>query len=747
MTTGSILHYRIAGKLGEGGMGVVYKAHDTRLDRDVVLKLLRPDSEASLEREHRFLREARSASALNHPGIVTIYDIHDTGDGCVIVMEFVEGTTLSQCIGSNGLPIHKAIHYAKQILDSLAAAHEAGIVHRDLKPSNIMVTPKGRIKLLDFGLAKRVARRAEPADVTASLSAELTRVGTVMGTLAYMSPEQAAGEDVDVRTDIFSFGVVLYEMLAGRRPFQGESTVALLREIYSVHPPPITSVRADVPAAIDEILLKALAKDRAERYQSVEQVIIRLEAVSSDTPSLNGTTEITRTSVQAPSSNSAPVLQRPVGERIQPTRRQTAAIGGAALLLFMVAGYFVVPKFWAAGVPGRAASAAKGSPIELYRQAREALAFPFRKGAADKAIDLLRSALAADPTYVPAQAALADAYVEKYTYSPDEHWLRLARETAQSAVKQNDHLAAAHAALGNVLAVGGELDRADAELKRALDLDPRSITALVRLAQLRNRQEKPGEALDLLLKGAGIEANSWIVHQELGIVHYTKGGYSQAVAAFQRSRDLAPGNPRAYRLLAAAYHMQGRVDDAAEVLQQALEIEPSASIYANLGTLQFFRGRYQDAVSAFEKAVDLDANYYLHWGNLGDGYRMLPGQEDKARDSYTRAIQLVRQQLKHDQDDLAARSSLAVYLARRGDAADCRREIQGLSQRHPEKPSVLFKMALASEIAGDRKGALAYLEGAMAKGYSLKEVGAEPDLVALRADQRYHRLMLRFSNQ
>ncbi len=747
MSGGTILHYRIARKLGEGGMGVVYKARDTRLDRDVVLKLLRPDVKATAEREHRFLREARSASALNHPGIVTIYDIHHTGSDYVIVMEYVEGTTLSECVGPGGLPVERAVNYAMQIADSLAAAHEAGIIHRDLKPGNIMVTPKGKVKLLDFGLAKRVSAPGGPEGATASLSTLLTRTGTVMGTLAYMSPEQAAGDEIDIRSDIFSFGVVLYEMLAGRRPFQGDSAVALLREVYSASPPPVASFRTGTPEALDRILVKALAKDREERYQSMAEFARDLDAVARNLAAGAGPVSVTRSAIE-PIRREGPASAPPTSERRRKdSRRRIAAAGVAALFLAAALGYYVTTKSWAPK-PGKPfAVTESASPLELYRRGREALASPFRKGSVDMAIELLRAALAKDPESAPAEAALADAYTDKFTYSPDDQWLRLAREAAAGAVKSDDHLAAAHAAHGSALMLEGELDGADAAFRRALDLDPRSVPALVRLAQLRSRQERPIEALSALNTAAGIDGNSWLVHQELGILHYTQGDYDLAAASLERSRDLAPDNPRVYRLLAAAYHMQDRFEDAAGALQKALEIEPSASVYANLGTLQFFRGRYQDAVAAFEKAVELDANYYLLWGNLGDGYRMLPGRESSSLDSYTRAIQLVRERLEKNPNDLAAHSSLAVYLARRGDTVESRREVRNLGRRRPDTPAVLFKMALASEAAGDRVDALAYLEDALSKGYSLKEVRGEPDLVELRADSRYHRLMLKFGDQ
>ena len=222
-------HYRIDSKLGEGGMGVVYRAFDTHLDRAVAIKVLRPDATASPDRKRRFVQEAKSASALNHPGIIHIYDIDtaDLPDGPTdfIAMEFVPGKTLDQCIGKNGLSLKDALKYGIQIADALARAHAAGIVHRDLKPANIIVADDGRVKLLDFGLAKLTEKiDDDPEGATATMAAQespQTEEGAIVGTVAYMSPEQAEGRKVDGRSDIFSFGSVLYEMVTGRRAFEG----------------------------------------------------------------------------------------------------------------------------------------------------------------------------------------------------------------------------------------------------------------------------------------------------------------------------------------------------------------------------------------------------------------------------------------------------------------------------------------------------------------------------------------------
>jgi eukaryotic-like serine/threonine-protein kinase len=222
----TLSHYRIIEKLSAGGMGVVYKAHAQHLDRFVALKVLPVDKVSDSDRRRRFVQEAKAASALNHPNIVTIYDIDEAEGEHFIAMEFVPGKTLGQLIGRKGLPLKDVLNYSVQIADALGKAHSAGIVHRDLKPANIMVTGDGLVKILDFGLAKLSERSGKPDEDAPTVHADespITGAGMILGTVAYMSPEQAEGKSVDARSDIFSFGSVLYEMITGRRPFVGET--------------------------------------------------------------------------------------------------------------------------------------------------------------------------------------------------------------------------------------------------------------------------------------------------------------------------------------------------------------------------------------------------------------------------------------------------------------------------------------------------------------------------------------------
>ena len=278
----TVSHYRIIEKLGEGGMGVVYKAQDTKLDRFVALKFLPAHLAASEQDKARFIQEAKSASALNHPNVCTIHDIeeHDgpasagapAGKQLFIVMEFVDGKSLKE--KKENLSEKQILEIGIQVAEGLAAAHEKGIVHRDIKPENIMIRKDGIVQIMDFGLAKLYT--------TGNLS-RLTKAGTTMGTIGYMSPEQVQGLDVDHRTDLFSLGVVLYELFSGESPFKGVHETAIMYEIVHVDPAPISTVREGIDPQIDDIILECLEKEKDDRCQSAKELAKDLRKIKKST--------------------------------------------------------------------------------------------------------------------------------------------------------------------------------------------------------------------------------------------------------------------------------------------------------------------------------------------------------------------------------------------------------------------------------------------------------------------------------
>jgi serine/threonine protein kinase len=278
----TILHYEILQKLGAGGMGEIYTAQDTRLNRIVAIKVLAEGHAGDPERRRRFIQEAQAASSLNHPHIITIHDIFSHGDKEFIVMELVTGRTLGDLIPAGGMSTPDALRYAIQMADALDAAHAVGIVHRDLKPGNIMVSDSGRVKILDFGLAKLTGYSAAASltDKTQSAGiAPLTVEGAILGTVSYMSPEQAEGKRVDARSDVFSFGAVLYEMVTGRKAFAGDSAISTLSAILRDEVTPIGQIAPGAPPELDRIIQRALRKEPDQRWQSVKDMQTELAAL------------------------------------------------------------------------------------------------------------------------------------------------------------------------------------------------------------------------------------------------------------------------------------------------------------------------------------------------------------------------------------------------------------------------------------------------------------------------------------
>jgi serine/threonine protein kinase len=276
--------YKIRSAIGKGGMGEVFLAEDTELERLIALKILPQDLANDTERMRRFVREAKSASALNHPNIITIHEIGKTNNGHFIATEYIEGETLHSRLKSEPMNLKSVLDIAIQVTSALDAAHRAGIIHRDIKPENIMIRFDGYVKILDFGIAKLIEKRNKlvEAEAATAIKAEGTSPGMIIGTASYMSPEQARGKDIDARSDIFSFGVVLYEMITGKQPFAGESAIDTISSIIHKEPVPLNQLIPEIPRQLQHIVEKSLRKDREERYQTVKDLVVDLKHIKQD---------------------------------------------------------------------------------------------------------------------------------------------------------------------------------------------------------------------------------------------------------------------------------------------------------------------------------------------------------------------------------------------------------------------------------------------------------------------------------
>ncbi len=302
-----ISHYKVLEKVGEGGMGVVYKAEDTRLGRTVALKFLAAHLLKDAESRKRFDREAKAVAALNHPNICTIHEIDEAEGRTFLALEFIEGESLQARIERGPLPLEDALDLARQAADGLEAAHEKGVVHRDIKPGNLLITPKGQLKILDFGLALLTE------------GSKLTQLDTTLGTIAYMSPEQTMAADTDSRTDIWALGVVLYEMVSGRLPFRGDYDRAVMYSITSEEPEPLTALRTGVPMELEWLINKCLAKQPDGRYQNAADLIVDLTA-------LRKKMESGKSTIVRPVAASTPVgTGNPAGPTLEPTNQPAGA--------------------------------------------------------------------------------------------------------------------------------------------------------------------------------------------------------------------------------------------------------------------------------------------------------------------------------------------------------------------------------------------------------------------------------------
>jgi Flp pilus assembly protein TadD len=549
--------YRLIEPLGSGGMGTVWRAWDERLKRSVALKQILATGTEDRKLRERLRREAEAGARLNHPAIVHIYDIVETEASDWIVMELVEGRTLQAILREGPLDPQRALRLGREIAEGLAEAHARGYIHRDLKAPNVVVTHAWRAKILDFGVAKQI----QPDEQDTTLSAP----GTVIGTSYAMSPEQAMGFPLDARSDLFSLGSLLYEMVTGLAPFRAETSTATLARVCSFRQRPASALRPEIPGKLSDLIDRLLEKDPVDRPGSAVKVAAALDQIASaQTPASTTDVSDQETIFELP-VHRAPAVLTVAAEPTQPA--------GSTDLESPLHG-------------ARGLRAAIGIAYTLYQQGLACLDRFDRKGNLDLAIDSFQRILAQDKTHTAAHAGLAKAYWLKLQGdSQDPIWLERALPIAERAVALDPYLAAAQVSLGLALESAGRPKEALRHVERALILEPANGDAFYAAGRIYESMRKQQEAEAAYKKAVETHPHSMYL-DELGSLYLRMGRTDEAISAFHRSIKLAPDGFKGYRNLGVAYYMQGNLTEAACQFQKALAIQPDASLYANLGTLR-----------------------------------------------------------------------------------------------------------------------------------------------------------------
>ncbi len=725
----TILHYRILEKLGGGGMGVVYKAEDTRLHRAVALKFLPAEMLHDAAALERFRREALAASALNHPNICTIYDIGEQDGQHFIAMEFLDGATLKHRISGKPLPFDEMLELAIQIADALRAAHAQGIIHRDIKPANLFVTKLGNAKILDFGLAKfaPLAEGGVSTMPTATGEFLLTSPGSTMGTMAYMSPEQARGEDLDARTDLFSFGAVLYEMATGRMAFPGNAAAIVHDAILNRAPVPVARVKPELPPKLEEIINKALEKDRKLRYQSAAEIRTDLQRLKRDTESAG-------TAAAGGTAGSMPILWR--------DRHAVRLLRWGLAVLIVLISAVATGIFW---IHRQRQPPAEASAVANVNRIRSITILPFRRiggpgeydyfgtGLADVLSAKLTNARLLEVHPPPVTVNLADSKIDPLgvgqgmkvdavlsgSYQIEGATLSFSFELLD--VRKNVQIAGnaytrpftevievEHLMAGEI--VDSLKASTDAE-QRARFISPPTQQADAFQAYLHSNYEmevfwrnpsaeqlsRAEQWLDQALK---LDPRFTLALVSLARLHWIGvfWGYSDAPTNLRMARqeanraiELDPGLGEAYAALALIELQEGQLNQAEVHLREAFARSPgSALAYYAAGFYYIDRGLPDQSVQAFLRAKELDPNLVRRELAIAFRYQV----------DLDRAEKQAREALNLHPNDLLGDVMLARILATRGKLAEADEIMSTLSRRSPHDPTVQGLVTLLDVLGG-----------------------------------------------
>ena len=781
----TLSRYKITGMLGEGGMGVVYRAEDPELGREVALKLLPAEMADNPKRLERFRREAKAVAAINHPNIVTIHSIESIETTHFLTMELVDGESLDRVIPPGGMPLSKVFEIAVPLADALSSAHESGIVHRDLKPANVMITSENRIKVLDFGLAKLVedpdSETGDPA--LTAIPTELTAEGMVMGTAPYMSPEQVEGRAMDHRTDIFSLGIVLYEMATGKRPFAGDTAAALVSSILRDEPPTVTEINESLPRHLARIIQHCLEKDPEARYQSAKDVRNELKSLRREVDSGLVTT----------GSGATPIspAPRPKGAR----KYGLWAAAGLTAIAILAAGWWLgrggerapaVADVRTGGLSADLASATgSDTPSVAVLPFANLSADPDNEYFTDGLTEELISALAnVEGLRIPARTSVyalketnldiqeigrrlgVDNILEGSVRKAGDQ-LRISTQLIKVSDGFNLWSETYDRQFEDVFVIQGEIAGNIVEALQ-LTLSP------VEKQALRSERTTDFKAYEYYLRGRGhyrrrtrtdfesaremfskaIEIDSGYALAWAGLAdtytefwrnyESTEENLAQAEETSREAVELDPNLAEAHAARGFALGQRQLYDEAAAEFRRAMELNPRLfEAYYYYGTVAFAAGRLETAAEMFEKATEAAPDEIRALQLLPQIYTRL-GREAAATAANRQRVEVVERRLEFNPDDVPMLLDGASALAALGERQRSLEWASRILDKAGDDALVLYNLACLYSLAGEVTSALEALEKSYAAGLADPEwMQQDSDLDNIRKHARYKELVKR----